>query len=123
VTRLPEVGVPNYNELVIATSDSYAQENPDVVRRFVDVLVEGHRYALKNPEAARDAFREANEELDPEVAEEAVALTVSIFEADPIGYQNTEEWQAYVDRAVENDVLPGPVDVDTVMTNKYLPES
>lgn len=123
VIRLPEVGVPNYNELVVATSGSYAEENPDLVRRFVGALVEGHRYALENPEAARDALLAANEELDPEVAEETVGLTVPLFEAERIGYQDPEEWRAYVDWAVENGVLPGPVEVDAVMTNEFLPES
>ncbi len=56
VIRLNEVGVPNYNELVFATSKSYAEENPDVVRRFVGALVKGHEYALENPQAARDAL-------------------------------------------------------------------
>lgn len=124
VIRLPEVGVPNYNELVIATSDSYAQENPDIVRRFVKALVEGHQYAVENPDAARDALLAANEELDPEVAQKTVALTVPVFgKPGRIGYQDPEEWRAYVDWAVENGVLPGPVDVDTVMTNEFLPES
>src|SRR5215210_578508 len=123
VIRLPEVGVPNYNELVVATSESYAEENPDLVRRFVGALVEGHRYALENPEAARDALLEANEELDPEVAEETVRLTVPLFEAERIGYQSPEEWRAYVDWAVASGVLPGPVEVDEVMTNEFLPES
>jgi putative hydroxymethylpyrimidine transport system substrate-binding protein len=125
VIRLPEVGVPNYNELVVATSESYADENPDLVRRFVGALVEGHRYALENPEAARDDLLAANEELDSEVAEETIGLTVPLFEArhGRIGYQDPEEWRAYVDWAVENDVLPGPVEVDEVMTNEFLPES
>ena len=123
VIRLPEVGVPNYNELVVATSGSYAEENPDLVRRFVGALVEGHRYALENPDAARDALLAANEELDPEVAEETIGLTVPLFEAERIGYQDPEEWRAYVDWAVENGVLPGPVEVDAVMTNEFLPES
>ncbi len=123
VIRLPEVGVPNYNELVVATSESYAEENPDLVRRFVGALVEGHRYALENPEAARDALLAANEELDPEVAEETVGLTVPLFEAERIGYQDPEEWRDYVNWAVENGVLPGPVEVDAVMTNEFLPES
>ncbi len=123
VIRLPEVGVPNYNELVVATSGSYAEENPDLVRRFVGALIEGHRYALENPEAARDALLAANEELDPEVAEETVGLTVPLFEAERIGYQDPEEWRAYVDWAVENGVLPGPVEVDAVMTNEFLPEA
>jgi len=123
VIRLPEVGVPNYNELVVATSEPYAEENPDLVRRFVGALVEGHRYALENPEASRDALLAANEELDPEVTEETVALTAPLFEAELIGYQDPEEWRVYVDWAVENGVLPGPVEVDEVMTNEFLPES
>jgi putative hydroxymethylpyrimidine transport system substrate-binding protein len=125
VIRLPEVGVPNYNELVIATSKSHADENPDFVRRFVGALVEGHRYALEHPESARDNLLAANEELDPEVAEETIGLTVPLFEARDghIGYQDPEEWRAYVDWAVENGVLPGPVEVDEVMTNEFLPES
>lgn len=124
VIRLKEVGVPTYNELLIATSDSYAEENPEIVRRFVGALVEGHRYALENPEAARDALLAANEELDPEVAEETVALTVPLFgTAERIGYQDPEEWRVYVDWAVENGVLPRPVEVDAAMTNEFLPES
>jgi putative hydroxymethylpyrimidine transport system substrate-binding protein len=123
VIRLPEVGVPNYNELVVATSESYAEENPDIVRRFVGALVEGHRYALESPQAARDALLAANEELDPEVAEETVGLTVPLFEAERIGYQDPEEWRAYVEWAVENGVLPGPIEVDAVMTNEFLLES
>lgn len=123
VIRLPEVGVPNYNELVVATSEPYAEENPDLVRCFVGALVEGHRYALENPEDARDALIAANDELDPEVAEETVALTVPLFGAERIGYQDPEEWRAYVDWAIENGVLPGPVEVDEVMTNEFLPES
>ena len=121
--RLPEVGVPNYNELVVTTSESYAEENPDIVRHFVGALVEGHRYALENPEAARDALLAANEELDPEVAEETVGLTVPLFEAERIGYQDPEEWRDYVDWAFENGVLPGPIEVDAVMTNEFLSES
>jgi putative hydroxymethylpyrimidine transport system substrate-binding protein len=105
VIRLPEVGVPDYNELVVAASDPYANENPDVVRRFVGALVEGHKYALDYPEAARDALLAANEGLDPEVVEETLRLTVPIFEAE-------REWRAYVDWAVENSVLPRPVEVD-----------
>ena len=124
VIRLNEVGVPNYNELVFATSKSYAEENPEVARRFVGALVKGHEYALENQQAARDALLEANEELDPETVEETLELTVPLFkdEGEPVGYQDPEEWRAYVDWAVENEVLPRPVEVDAAMTNEFLPE-
>lgn len=124
VIRLNEVGVPNYNELVLATGDSYAKENPDVVRRFVGAMVEGHRYALENPQAASDALLATNEQLNPETVEETLDLTVPIFkdEGEPVGYQDPEEWRNYIQWAVENDVLPRPVEVDKVMTNEYLPK-
>ncbi len=122
VIRLPEVGVPSYNELVVATNDAYARENPETVRRFVEALVRGHQYALENPEAARDALLAANEQLDPEVVDQTLELTVPVFEAERIGYQDPEEWQLYVGWAVENGVLPGLIEVDEVMTNEYLPE-
>src|SRR5215216_5597760 len=104
VIRLPEVGVPNYNELVIATSDAYA---------------------LEDPEAARDALLAASEELDPEVVDETLQLTVPIFEgkSGEVGYQDPEEWRAYVGWAVANGVLPEPIDIDEAMTNEYLPET
>ena len=121
VIRLPEVGVPNYNELVVATGDRYAEENPQVVRDFVGALVKGHEYAVDSPEAARDALLKANEELNPKVADKTLDLTVPIFDAERIGYQNPDEWKAYVDWAVENDVLKKKIEVDKVMTNEYLP--
>lgn len=122
VIKLPDVGVPNYNELVVATSDSFAKKNPETVRKFVGAMVKGHRYAMDHPEAARDALLKANEELNPQVAKETLKLTTPVFEADRIGYQNPEEWKAYVEWAVKNDVLKKKIDVNEVMTNDYLPE-
>ena len=124
VIRLPEVGVPNYNELLVATSDDYAQKNPDVVRRFVGALVKGHEAALKDPASARDALLAANEELDPEVARETLELTVPVFGSGggPVGYQDPKEWEAYVEWAVENGVLEKKVDIKDAMTNEFLPE-
>lgn len=124
VIRLPEVGVPNYNELVVATSDRYAETHPEVVRGFVAALVRGHEAALEDPEAARDALLAANEELDPEVAEETLKLTVPVFGSGSgrVGYQDPEEWEAYVRWAVENGVLEERVDVEDAMTNEFLPE-
>ena len=91
------------------------------MRRFAGALVEGHEYALANPEAARDALLAVNEQLDSEV-EEALELTVPAFEAEPIGYQDPEEWHAYVAWAGANGMLPEPVEVGEVMTNEYLTE-
>ena len=123
VIKLPSVGVPNYDELVLATSDSYAKNNPDTVRRFVAALAKGQRYALDSPEVAQKALLEANEQLDPKLVEKTVELTLPTFDsAGRVGYQDPDEWKAYIDWAVENEVLPKPVDVNDAMTNEYLPK-
>lgn len=122
VIKLPDVGVPNYNELVVATSDSYSKEHPDVVRKFVAAMVKGHRYAIGHPEAASGALLKANKELDPKLAKKTLDLTVPVFEAKRVGYQDPDEWKTYVDWAVKNKVLPKPVDVKKIMTNEYLPK-
>ena len=124
VIRLPEVGVPNYNELLVATSDDYAKENPEIVRRFVAALVKGHEAALNDPEAAKKALLAANEELDPEVADETLKLTVPAFGSGsgPVGFQDPKEWEAYVAWAVENGVLEKKVSVNDAMTNEFLPK-
>ena len=125
VMKLPDLGVPTYNELVLATSDSYAEQEPETVRSFVAAMVKGHRYALENPQDTGDALLSANEELDPGVVGETLDLTVPTFKTDgrPAGYQDPEEWRAYISWAVENEVLPEPVEVDQAMTNKFLPGS
>ena len=124
VIRLPKVGVPNYNELVIATSDSYAKEHPDVVRRFVGALVKGHEYAIKHPKSARDALLKANRQLNPKVVDETLKLTVPVFEAKgkPVGYQEPGEWRDFVDWEAKNGVIPKKVSVGKIMTNEYLPK-
>lgn len=90
---------------------------------FVGALVKGHEYALDHPEAVRDALLAANEQLGPEVIDQTLKLTVPTFEGKSgwVGYQDPDEWRAYVDWAIGNEVLPEPVDVDEVMTNEYLP--
>ena len=55
--------------------------------------------------------------------DQTLKLTVPTFEGKSgrAGYQDPDEWRAYVDWAVANEVLPEPVDVDEVITNEYLP--
>ena len=43
--------------------------------------------------------------------------------ADDRNALDPEEWSAYVDWAVENGVLPEPIEIDEAMTNEYLPET
>jgi NitT/TauT family transport system substrate-binding protein len=49
------------------TSKQYAQENPDVVKRFVTAMEQSLEYAQNNPDAVRDILSEYTQ-IPPEVA-------------------------------------------------------
>jgi NitT/TauT family transport system substrate-binding protein len=62
VNTAPDLTVATY-----FTSKQYAQENPDVVKRFVTAMEQSLEYAQNNPDAVRDILAEYTQ-IPPEVA-------------------------------------------------------
>jgi NitT/TauT family transport system substrate-binding protein len=63
VNTAPDLTVATY-----FTSKQYAQENPDVIKRFVTAMEQSLEYAQDNPDAVRDILAEYTE-IPPEVAQ------------------------------------------------------
>ena len=63
VNTAPDLTVATY-----FTSEQYAQENPDVIKRFVTAMEQSLEYAQDNPDAVRDILAEYTE-IPPEVAQ------------------------------------------------------
>jgi NitT/TauT family transport system substrate-binding protein len=63
VNTAPDLTVATY-----FTSKQYAQENPDVVKRFVTAMEQSLDYAQNNPDAVREILGEYTE-IPPEVAQ------------------------------------------------------
>jgi putative hydroxymethylpyrimidine transport system substrate-binding protein len=63
--RLEEHGVPDYDELVVVTSDRIAQDRPELVEAFLRGLRAGQDWAGADQAGAVEHLLEANGDLDP----------------------------------------------------------
>jgi NitT/TauT family transport system substrate-binding protein len=118
--------LPAYGHL-LATSPSYAAENPETVRAFLRATARGAAWATNNPEAGVDAVVSANESLR-EVREQTRATWERMAESFVVGpavkdhgwgWQQSNPWATVV--GALRDTAAGEVaDPDEVWTNEYL---
>jgi ABC-type nitrate/sulfonate/bicarbonate transport system substrate-binding protein len=115
--------------LTYVTTEDYAAENPDIVRRFVAAALEGIRYADEHRDEAIDIVLQyapgadrghqrfmLDTELD--MAKKGVAPTGGI------GYQVLGQWQALRDYLVKYDAIPSALpDIAKAFTVDFLPEA
>jgi putative hydroxymethylpyrimidine transport system substrate-binding protein len=119
------VGVPPYDELVLASRYATIQHDGELLRRFWQALQRGTRAAQKDPAAAAAVLRGAVPGMSPAFAAASVRATLPVLFPDdagrPFGFQNLQQWQDYADWMRRGDLLTRPVDVGTVATNEFLP--
>ncbi len=125
IAPVDELGVPTYDELVLAAGYDTVQRDGAVLRRFIQALQRGTRAAEADPQAAVAALRKASPDLSKRFAAASVEATLPVLfpeeRSRPFGFQNLEQWQEYADWMRRNDLLTQPVDVGTVATNEFLP--
>ena len=125
IAPVDTLGVPAYDELVLAAGYDTIQRDGAVLRRFLQALQRGTRAAQADPRAAVDVLLKAAPDLVRRFATRSVAETLPVlFPEDagrPFGFQDLQQWQDYADWMRRNDLLTRPVDVGTVATNEFLP--
>ncbi len=125
IAPVDELGVPTYDELVLAAGYDTVQREGALLRRFIQALQRGTRAAEADPQAAVEALRTAAPDLSKRFAAASVEATLPVLfpeeRSRPFGFQNLEQWQEYADWMRRNDLLTQPVDVGTVATNEFLP--
>ena len=122
VMHLQDYGVPVYDELVFIVHEDSVQSKKDLLQRFLRAVARGHQFAARNPDAAADAVKEANEAMERELIVQGVRLLAPLWAGmEPFGLMDEAKWQAFVDFLFENGVLENRVPVDTLMTNELIP--
>jgi putative hydroxymethylpyrimidine transport system substrate-binding protein len=109
--RLEENGVPDYDELVVVTSDDIARDRPDLVASMVEGLKRGQVWAVENQDAAVGHLLAANPDLDRELTTEGLRLVAPLLDppdADPLDL-SSEAWSSYAAWMMENGLLKKPV--------------
>lgn len=126
ITRVEELGVPTYNELVlVARKEDLNTAGAARLRRFLVALTRGHQIVRDSPEQAVDALMKANPDLERDLQEAVVEATTPVFfpedEELPWGWQDEDEWIAYGRWMDQNDLLSQDPRAGSAVTNEFLP--
>lgn len=122
--RLEENGVPDYDELVVVTSDDTIRDRPELVRAFLDGLREGQDWAATDQTGAVEHLVAANPDLDPDVVGDQLALTADLLSPpdEPTLNVDPAEWAAFADWMRESGILTEPLDGATAVNADFLPD-
>jgi putative hydroxymethylpyrimidine transport system substrate-binding protein len=125
IIRMEKAGVPTYDELVfVARRDTLAKDGGKI-RRFMQAVSRGYRYARSNPAGAVDALVRANPDLKRPLQLASVRATLpAFFPTDPkkpFGWQSQTAWESYGNWMYSNKLLKQPPRAGDALTNEFLP--
>jgi putative hydroxymethylpyrimidine transport system substrate-binding protein len=123
VTRMEQVGVPTYNELVLVVRRSSIASKANELRRLVQALARGYQSAERDPVAAVGALDRANPGLDQKLQLASVRATLPVFfpaGGKPWGWQDPALWNAYGQWMINNHLITVPNAVADASTNELL---
>jgi putative hydroxymethylpyrimidine transport system substrate-binding protein len=124
VIHMEQVGVPNYDELVVVVRKNTIVNHPDLVRRFVQALGRGYEAVRRNPQTAVDNLVHASSGLDPKLQLTSVTATLPAFfpanPAHPWGWQDPKQWGAYGQWMLSHHLISNPNAVLDASTNELL---
>jgi putative hydroxymethylpyrimidine transport system substrate-binding protein len=123
VIHMQQVGVPNYDELVVVVRKDTIVNHPDVVRRFVQALARGYESARRDPQAAVNNLVKASPGVDPRLALAGVRATLPAFFPKPglpWGWQDPAQWTAYGEWMLSQHLISDPNAVADASTNELL---
>ncbi len=126
VIHMNQVGVPNYDELVLVVRESTLVNHIDFVRRFVQALARGYESVRSDPSAGIRSLLAANPSLDGRLQSASVRATLPAFfpsgadKGKPWGWQDPSRWAAYGRWMRANHLISKPEAVDGASTNEVL---
>ncbi|MBP7222108.1 MAG: ABC transporter substrate-binding protein [Sedimentibacter sp.] len=114
----------DYYSPVLFVNDSFAEANPEVVKKVLSAVKKGYEYAIEAPEAAAQILLEAAPELDPEIVVESQKWLADQYIADAPkwGYIDQERWDGFYGWLFENNLIEMEIPKGRGFTNEYLPD-
>lgn len=107
---------------VIITSEKMMNENPEVVRAFMDATVKGYEFAIENPSEAAEILINAEPDLDPELVKRSQEWLSPRYQddAEKWGIQELERWQTFADFMYENGIIEKEINAKEAFTNEFI---
>ncbi len=123
---LADYGVKAYGLNIIANTN-YMQENPQVIKRFLDATLRAWEELIEHPEQAAIEFGalHPNRDLMADTLSAKVVGELSTSEATKehgLGYQNENDWADTVSTLESLGLIQARVPADRIFTNQFLPD-
>src|SRR5436190_3611086 len=125
VTPVDRLGVPTYDELVVAARRQRLEEDPQAIQLFLAALARGTAAAAEDPKATTAALLEANPDLDPKLTRAELAATLPLLDpprrSKPYGYMDPSQWGTFTGWMRDNELISSLPPTGGVLDNSYLP--
>ena len=110
-----------YSDTLLTTA-SLVQENPDLVRRFVQASMRGWKHALSHPDEAVASILRFDPTLDKAQIEAEMQATIPLVDAGQtyLGQMDEVVWSTTQDILLEHDLISAPVDLTALYTNEFV---
>ena len=110
----------------IIVRDEMIEQKPDLVRRFVDAVLKGYRFAFDNPAESCTILRKHHPDIDQDVCLGEVALAKALVmtpEAQQrgLGFMSRERVQKTIDVLREFMGFKGEAKPEDLYTTRFLP--
>jgi putative hydroxymethylpyrimidine transport system substrate-binding protein len=124
VIHVENAGVPNYDELVLVTTENALAHKTSELRRFVQALGRGYQAVRANPQAGVNALTSANPSLSAKLQLASVRATLpSFFPAianRPWGWMASSQWTAYGEWMLGQHLISNPATIVGASTDQLL---
>jgi putative hydroxymethylpyrimidine transport system substrate-binding protein len=124
VIRMNEVGVPNYDELVLVATKATLANKSDEIRDFVQALARGYESARRDPAAAVANLVRMNPGLDSKIQNASVKATLPAFfpsnPNEPWGWQDQSQWNSFGEWMLSHHLISNVAAIADASTNEYL---
>lgn len=117
---LDENGGPSYPGLVVFSTESQINDDPELMKGFVEATIKGYQDALADPAKALTSLEDQTQGLDPGLQEMVFDAYVPLFgESDTYGQFKNDALVSLSEFLVDTDLASSPIPPDRYATNEF----
>jgi putative hydroxymethylpyrimidine transport system substrate-binding protein len=124
VIRVNQVGVPNYDELVLVATKATLANKPNEIRDFVQALARGYESARRDPQTAVQNLVRLNPGLGAKFQLASVEATLPAFfptgRNAPWGYEDQTQWNSFGEWMLHHHLISNVAAIADASSNEYL---
>lgn len=112
----------DYYTPAFITGNKLIQDNPDLVKAFMQATKQGYEYAIQHPEEAAEILFKYAPEYDYELLLESQKFLSAQYRADSKtwGLMKDEVWNNYTEFMYENELINRTISASECYTNEFI---